>query len=273
MNDFYFHRPWWLLAIFPIFVFLWLFKRTKPDSQSNWNKHIDKHLIVHLMQSISPISKRSLLKIYTTSWVIAIIILSGPSWKKNPDIHFMTETPPLLLILDLSRSMLTRDIYPSRVDILRIKLRQLLNQLPPRPISLIVYSAIAHQVIPITEDIRLITNLLEYLQPDLMPAQASNSNSGLQMAAELIEKNKYPKAEILLVTDAIDNNSLNTVNHLNKSGVKISVYAIATEKGAYIPGKETGYLRVDGKQILSTLDKKSLQAIALAGEGLYQEVT
>jgi len=105
MSDFYFHRPWWLLAIIPVLVFIWLFK-DKYSIQSNWHKHIDKHLLSHVLDSISTSKKISLIKIYAISWIIAIVILSGPSWEKNPAMTFLSEAPPLFIILDLSRSML-----------------------------------------------------------------------------------------------------------------------------------------------------------------------
>jgi len=272
MNDFFFHRPWWFLALIPLITMRWLLKRKKQE-YSNWQEHIDSHLMPQVIQTLPGTKTNNLLNIYLMAWLIAILVLAGPSWQKTPPITLKADVAPLILILDLSRSMLVRDISPDRLSITKAKVQQLLQQLPPRPVTLIVYSAMAHQVIPLTEDYQLVYNLLEFMHPDLMPAQGSNSAAGFDLAAKLLQQNTIPKADLLLLSDAADKNSLVIVEQLSQQGHRTLVYAIGTENGAYIPDTESGYLRQNGQPVPSVLDSSSLQSLAQAGQGLYQEVT
>jgi|GEM_PF-1784346 len=280
MNDFFsafafpffFLRPWWLIAIIPLIVFIWLLKK-RPYTQSNWQKYIDPHLLAHVLNSKTKGLKKSLLAPLVIFWLIVILILSGPSWQKSPPVTLKVDVPPLFLLLDLSRSMLTRDIHPDRLSVAKAKIRQLLRRMPPRPVTLIVYSAMAHQVIPITEDIHLIENLLEYIQPELMPAHGSNTSAALQLAATRLQQSTLKRADILMISDSVDQNTAEYTKQISSQGARVLVYAIASENGAYIPGTARGYLHINGHPIHTGLDRHSMQLVAESGQGIYQQVT
>jgi len=272
MDEFFFHRPWWLLAILPLIVLVfWLKKR--QSRQSNWEKHIDAHLLPHILTVNGGGRKKNSLPFLAFSWLLMVFVLAGPNWKKTPPVILQADVPALFILLDLSRSMLTRDIFPDRLTVAKAKIRQLLQQISPRPITLITYSAIAHQVIPLTEDRRLISNVLEYLQPDLMPAHGSNSSAALLKSREIIRQLAIPKAELVLVGDSIDEYSLSEGERITQLNGRIHVYAVATKNGAYIPGTARGYLHIDGQPIHSALQREDLRALAEIGQGHYQEVS
>ena len=141
----------------------------------------------------------------------------------------MAQVPPLAIVLDLSRSMETEDVTPSRLAVARAKLYELLGRLPQRPLSLTVYAASAHRVMPFTEDRGLVIELLQGLDAGVMPAQGSRASAGLRKAFQQVEAGGYSQADILLVGDGVDDDAVKVTSELAGRGARVSLYSIATQ--------------------------------------------
>ncbi len=134
--------------------------------------------------------------------MLAALAASGPSWQKLPQpVHQKQDA--LVLVLDLSYSMKSADLAPSRLDRARQKLLDLLPQRKEGQTGLIAYAGDAHIVTPLTDDTPTIANLLPALDPDMMPLPGSDPAAAVAQAVELLHSAGIREGRVLLVTDGI----------------------------------------------------------------------
>lgn len=268
MAELHFLRPLWFFAFIPLIVMLFVYfykvqtNKRKQEQQSAWKNEVDAHLLEHVLISF-PATQRKKTKsqawIYVAFlWTISLLALAGPSWDKTAPLQLSPDIAPLIIVMDLSHSMLVRDIYPNRHKRAQYKLRILIEKMINRPIALLVYSAQAHSVMPLTQDDSLVSHLLEYMTPDIMPAPGSNHSAGLQLAANVLRQNNIKKAQILLVTDGLDDNALKTIEQITSEEMQVLIYLVATEHGGAIPEAEDGTKLSDNGKDFSALEQAVL---------------
>lgn len=271
MDDFLFLRPYWLLALIPALVILYLGWRSRSTEDTPWSRVIDAHLLRHLIaQDEGPVNRWPLM-LLGLGWLIGVLSLAGPSWQRLPPVTYEPDVPPLVIALDLSRSMNTRDIHPTRLEAGRAKLRQLLGHLSQRPVALVVYSSMAHRVLPFTNDRQLILDTLEFLSPGMMPAQGSRATSALDLAYDLFASYDTKDADLLLVTDGVDDDAQRRASQLADEGIRVSVLGVGTTDGGYVPDSETGYLLASTGPVTTALEPDRLQRLAESGDGRFQQ--
>ncbi|WP_240554857.1 VWA domain-containing protein [Oceanicoccus sagamiensis] len=157
LDQFHFLRPEWLLAIIPATLLALFFWRQK-SSAANWRGAINPQLLDHLIDGGSQRVARWPWLLLLLVWVTASIAMAGPTWTKLPQpIHKKQDA--LVIVLDLSLSMLAEDIKPSRLVRARHKILDILAQREEGLTALIAYSGDAHIVSPLTDDNPTIANL------------------------------------------------------------------------------------------------------------------
>ncbi len=268
MDGLIFLRPLWLLALLPLpALLLWLWRR--PATTSPWTRAVDAHLLPHLLAGRDPKAGRRPHILLGLAWLLGVLALAGPSWQRLPPLQYRPNVPPLMIALDLSRSMTTRDLTPSRLAVARAKLQQLLKRLPQRPVALVVFSATAHRSMPFTEDRQLIGDTLSRMTPDLMPAQGSRASAALTLAQGLFSGYQARGGDLLLVTDAADPAAESMARRLYDQGRKVSVLALGTPTGGPVPDGDGGYLRGESGPVTASVNLESLRRLAEAGGGVF----
>ena len=162
-------RPEWLLMLIPLFILSWLFWSKKLFSR-DWESVIDARLLPYLL--VGKTGRKTIwpLLFWSSIGVLVIIALSGPVWKKLP-LPVFKQQSALVIILDLSASMNTQDIKPSRLARARLKLFDFLKQRQEGQTALIAFAATAYTVSPLTDDTDTIQSLVSSLTTDIMPTQ------------------------------------------------------------------------------------------------------
>lgn len=266
LEELHFLRPLWLLALLPLLAMglRWL---RHPPRYNPWREQVDEHLLCHLVLERQHLSRLPAV-LLLTAWLLAVLALAGPTWTRHAAIQFRPAVPPLVIVLDLSRSMDAVDLRPSRLALVQARLRQLLERLSPRPVGLVVFAAQAHSVMPLTEDAALITGLLDDLHTGLMPLQGSNPLAGLSLGQELLRRGGMKQGDLLLVTDGAGPEAAALARRLMDEGTTLTVYAPATTGGGPIPDG-AGFLSAAEGLVQSALDERALQTLAEAGGGRY----
>ena len=270
-SEFHFIRPYWLLAFLPLMAFIVLSVKNKLQ-QGSWQAVCDPELLPFVLQQKD--IKQSRLPLISSSLaaVICIIALAGPTWERIPTPVFRNAAA-LVIALDLSRSMDTTDIKPSRLERARYKIADLLNKRKDGQTALLVYANSAFTVTPLTDDIETINSQLAALTSNIMPAQGSNSAAAIKQAVQLFKNAGLQKGQILLVTD--DDKIEQSVEHAElSSAYQLSILAVGTEEGAPIKLAQGGFLKdASGNIVVTKLNIHALQKAAQAGGGIYQQIT
>ena len=271
-TDFHLLRPEWLFMLIPVLILAWLFWSKKLFSR-DWESVIDARLLPHLL--IGQSGRKSIwpLLFWLSLAMIVIFTLSGPVWKKLP-LPVFKQQSALVIILDLSRSMNTADIKPSRLVRARLKLLDLLKQRKEGQTALVVFAATAYTVSPLTDDTETIQSLVSSLTTDLMPVQGSRVDLALTKALELFENAGIHKGDILLMSDGVNAKSIKKLESLKLQNYRVSVLAVGTPEGAPIPLPSGGFVKdSQGSIVIAKTDQAKLHALSSGYGGVFQAMS
>ena len=180
VEEFHFLRPLWLLAIIPAVVFFAAMWRVNSVITA-WDKAIDESLLPYLLDRSKSGAQRTPLLLLFAAWVLTVTALAGPVWEKLPQ-PVQKRDDALVIVMDLSLSMYAADHIPSRLDLAKRKLRDILALREEGQTALVVYAGDAHTVTPLTDDVVTIAALVPSLSPNIMPLFGSNPMSAIDLA-------------------------------------------------------------------------------------------
>ena len=274
MAEFHFLRPWWLLAAPLGVLFLWRMFSGK-HVQGSWRAVVDASLqpfVLALPDQL--VERRAPMIIAALAWLAAVLALAGPSWERLPVPAFRSDEA-LVVALDLSRSMDASDVEPSRLARAKLKLLSLLERRGGGQTGLVVFSAHAFTVTPLTTDTRTIGSLIGSLFTSIMPSQGSYPEAGLEKAGALLRQTGLTQGEILLISDAEPSpRALAVARELRREGFAVHVLAVGTEEGAPIPDPEGGFVTdASGQVVVPQLDLDGLRRLAEAGRGRFARLS
>ena len=271
--EFHFLRAGWIVLI-PISVLLIFFFKRRMLTIGNWEKLIDKRLLPYVM------SRRQLSDNQYKWWlislisVLSIIALAGPTWERIEQPSFRTDQS-LVIALDLSRSMNAQDITPNRLTRAKLKILDILERRQGAQVALIVYSANAFTVTPLTSDTDTIIALINSIDTSIMPSRGSYPALAIDKGLQLLNQASVSNGEIILVTDGgITFDSFSSAQKLRDEGYRLSALGIGSMNGAPIP-KETGGFITDstGQITISRLEVDDLKDLVEIGGGSYTSIT
>jgi len=266
-------RPLWLLALIPTLVFFAAMWRVNSVITA-WDKAIDKSLLPYLLDRSKSSSQRTPLLLLFAVWILSVIALAGPVWEKLPQ-PVQKRDDALVIIMDLSLSMYAPDHIPSRLDLAKRKLRDILALRAEGQTALIVYAGDAHTVTPLTDDVVTITALVPSLSPNIMPLFGSNPMAAIDLAIGLLDDVESSRGKILLMTDGISgfDQELLITEQLEPTNYELLIMGIGTEEGAPIRTSDGNFLTDEnGVMVIPTLNRNVLESLANRVAGRYHDI-
>jgi len=274
LSALHFLRPWWLVLL-PCWLLLSLALWRRQRSSDGWSALCDPALLGYLVGAVTRQQRsRPALAALIIAGVAAVVALAGPAWKQLPQPVFRVHSA-LIIVLDLSQSMLAEDMRPNRLMRARQKLQDILGVRNEGQTGLIVFAGSAFDVVPLTTDNRAILAMLEALEPSMMPVQGSSASSALERAIAMFRRGAIRHGSVVMLADGVDADAASVAGELVQAGHRLSVLGIGTDAGAPIPsaGGGGGFLKdSSGNIVIPRLDTPALRALAEAGHGVYQSV-
>lgn len=275
-DTFHFLRPLWFLGLLPVVAVIGFYTWRKRNA-GNWETIINPELLPFLLQGSGgkhALSGPWLVAFMISAWIFCCLGLAGPAWQQLPQpVH--KQDSALVVVLDLSPSMLAEDISPNRLVRARYKLIDILTRRTEGVVGLIVYGGDSHTVSPLTEDSNTIMSMVPVLEPNLMPETGSNVEEGLASAIDLAVSGGYQQADILLITDGIDKSALSNIAPIisGEGNYRLSILGVGTTDGAPIPSFAGGFIKKAGNVIVAKLNVGTLRKIAANNGGSYQTLS
>jgi Ca-activated chloride channel family protein len=272
-SEFHFLRPLALLGLIPALLIAAL-AQWRKRSAGNWETIINPELLPFLMQGDGNKKQHGIYWILC-AWIIACLSLAGPTWQQLPQPVHKKDTA-LILIMDLSPSMLAEDIKPSRLARARFKLIDILKARSEGFTALVVFGGEAYTLSPLTEDSNTIISLVPTLEPALLPVYGSNTEEAVETALELAINGGYQQADLLLITDGVASPAFATVQSMVKRAGKfrLSILGVGTAQGAPIPTGSGGFIKDNnGAILIPKLSAASLQMLAQNSGGSYRTLS
>lgn len=272
--EFHFLRPLWLLALVPVVLLLVLAFRRKSHG-SAWRSVVDEHLLRHLVVQDARGLSRWPLHVLALAWLATVVAMAGPSWEKTT-IPGERGGQATVLALDMSISMDAADTAPSRLARARFELADILKRSRDGQTGLVLYAEEPFIAAPLTDDIRVIEELVPLLKTDLMPGVGSRADRAIDEASLLLDRSEVGGGRIVLLSDGSDlsADAIAAAGRARSAGHEVSVLGFGTEEGATVTNTRGREVRLtNGEPFIARRDTAGLEAIAAAGGGYYANAT
>ena len=181
----------------------------------------------------------------------------------------------MMLVVDISNSMLAEDFAPNRLDRTRYAIDKLFSSLDQDRVGLVVFAGEAKVRLPITTDYRMARSFVKRIAPTLVSVQGTEIGQALNLASLSFSQNRDAGRVMILITDGEthDSSALDAAKRAAEQGIKIFAIGIGTPEGA--PVKVDGEFIKDenDEMVVSRLNEELLQQITAATGGGYIRAT
>lgn len=210
------------------------------------------------------------------------VALARPQWDPRP-VEVTRRGRDIVFLVDVSRSMLARDLAPNRLERAKLWIRDLSDSIRGDRVALVAFAGAAVVKCPLTLDHGFFRLCLDELSPDSVPRGGTNIGDAIRkVLAEVIANDPEAHAnlaDIILITDGEDHESLpiDAARDAAERGVRIIVIGVGSDiQGAIIPVEEAGReqtLTHAGQLVRTRQDSSLLARIAAASaSGVYLNV-
>lgn len=234
ITEFHFIRPLWLLALIPLLGLIWRLSRQIPMIAA-FGEVCDSHLLPYLIET-KGYSRRIVPRLLLlVSGVMMIISQAGPTWSRLP-VPTYQQIQPRVVVLDMSKTMLVKDLSPERLTRAKFKLHDLLQHKDIGQCGLVVYAGESFVASPLTDDGQTIDALLSSLTQDVMPVEGQQLDSALEEAEKLIVQAGFHHGQILVLTASEPStDAINMAKTLAKAGIETSIMPVMAQDKTISP--------------------------------------
>lgn len=240
---FHFIRPLWLWALLPFLSMTYVALRSRHANQ-DWKKRLPQHLAIALNVGEKAWRKKLPVKLWTVIVLLAIVTAAGPTWQREA-APFGEDRSPVFIVLDLSESMLQKDIKPSRLARAKYKIQDLVTQNSGKKNALIVYAGSAHLAVPLTKDTQVFTPILNALSPEVMPRSGKYPEQALAVIEQQLSEQaeQVNSATMVLVTDGVGSEVASTYRaFMDRDDIAVQLLILGVgnaQRGSDIPFDES----------------------------------
>lgn len=270
-----FVTPQYLLLILLIPVFFVLYAFYRRGRRKKMALLGNPEVINKLMPTRSRAKGWVRLTFFSLAWLFFMIGLSRPqigarikeSDKRGAEI---------MIALDVSNSMMARDYSPNRLERAKLAIARLVDKLQGDRIGLIVFAGQSFVQLPITTDYVSAKIFLNSISNESVPVQGTALGDAINTAirgfstdAQMGKNNRA----IILITDGEnhEDDAVAAAKTAAELGIKVFCVGVGSPEGKPIPMNASGELLKDreGNIVVTKLDEKTLEEVALAGGGAY----
>ena len=271
-NIFTFGAPEWLwllviVALLPlIYWMLRIYARRKLSRMGNITT------LQRLMPDYS--SARGWIKIALLTLAAGFMVVALARPQTGSKLHTVeSQGREIVLVVDVSNSMLAEDVSPSRMARTRYAISRLVERMNNDRIGIVAFADEAEVLLPITADYKMAESVTKRLSPDLIAAQGTDIGEALEVALlSFTRSTKDSKSRVIIfITDgeAHDSTTEAAIEQAKAEGAIICAIGIGTPEGT--PLKINGEIMEDneGKMVVTKLGEPLLQQLAEATGGIY----
>ena len=262
---FHFLRPEWLVALVLI-VIGWFWHRRAAKEGFNSATHIAPHLLAALTINSKSTGLALQAGLVAAALACLTVATAGPAWKRIPN-PFVSETAPLVVVLDMSELMYANDIQPSRLERAKMKVRDLVALRAGARTALVAYAGTAHLVLPPSEDPDLIQPFLDGLTPEIMPKKGRDAAAGLTLAVDILKSQETP-GSMVFVTGGVDGRDLSAFQqHFSEEpAAGVSALILGTDKGGPVTRPDGTFVTgQSGERVIAAVKEADLKRLRDAG--------
>src|SRR6266702_1664912 len=262
----------WALAFLPLLVLL--YARAERRSAIKLREFVSPRLLPQLAGNVDRVRRAIRFAFVLLALALAIIALAKPRWGYIYE-DVKRRGLDLLFAVDTSRSMLSNDVAPNRLERVKLAAQDLITDLQGDRVGLIAFAGRAFLQAPLTIDYDAAVESINDLDTKTIPEGGTNISEAIALATQTFGKSAMGNRALIIFTDGeeLSGDAVNEAKKAADAGVKIFTIGVGTAQGSLIPveGKgEGGFVKdAKGQVVKSKLDENRLREIARATGGMY----
>ncbi len=274
----HFNYIYYLFLVIPLVVVIFIFYKLR---KKDFDKISEIPSVKYEVFKNLSVFKRILKYIFLILFLVfSIFSLMMPQWGTEVS-KVARKGIDVLICVDTSASMNTRDVTPSRLERAKLVLSDLISNLKSGRIGIISFAGVAYVECPLTVDRSAAKMFLNILDINSAPVPGTNIASAIYEGIKVFKKrnSKYKAMVILTDGENLEGNVIKAAEKARDEGIKIFTIGIGTPSGEPIPildknGNVISYKKDEnGNVVVSRLDEDTLIKIASITGGKYFRVT
>src|SRR5205085_10027896 len=185
----------------------------------------------------------------------------------------------LIFAADTSRSMLSNDVSPTRLQRVKLAMQDLLNELQGDRVGLVAFAGRAFLQAPLTIDYSAAVEAVNDLDTNTIPEGGTNISAAIELAVGTFGKSAIGNRAMIIFTDGeeLSGDATKAAKTAADAGVRIFTVGVGTPEGSLIPlnGAGPGNTFVkdsNGQVVKSKLDERRLKEMAEATGGFFSHL-
>ena len=271
----FFEPVWLLVGVFAVLAAVLLEIGARRRRNEAVKLFAASHLVAVLTASVSP-GKR-LLKAALVAAAVGLLFVA----LARPHLFFDWSEEnrsglDILLAVDCSKSMLTEDVKPNRLERAKLAIADFADHLPDNRLGLITFAGDAFLQCPLTLDHDAFQTAVRELDTDTIPRPGTNLAAAIDQAVDALRSQPNNMKFLVLVTDGedLEGRALDAAKNAAQSGLKIFTVGVGTANGDRIPERDDSgavafHRDASGQDVVSRLDENTLSQIAELTGGAY----
>ena len=275
MTSVSFGAPEWFWGLLTVPVLAVIFVRAERRGAERLREFVGPRLLPNLIGTVDRTRRAFRFALQLFGLSCAVIALAQPRWGYTyQDVK--RKGLDLLIAVDTSRSMLSNDVQPNRLERVKLATQDLINQLTGDRVGLIAFAGRAFIQAPLTIDYDAVTESITDLDTKTIPEGGTNISEAIVLATRTFGKSAAGNRALIIFTDGeeLSGDAVKAAKIAADDGVRIFTIGVGTPQGSLIPLPDenggTSFVKDSGgKVVKSKLDQKRLEEIAKTTGGVY----
>ena len=274
-NPMTFGVPEWLWGLLLTPLLVALFMRAERRGYRRLQEFVSARLLPQLAGTVNRPRRIIKFALLLLGLSLAVFSLAQPRWGYTfQDVKH--KGLDLLIAVDTSRSMLSNDVQPNRLERVKLAVQDLMNDLEGDRVGLIAFAGRAFLQAPLTIDYDAVVEAINDLDTKTIPEGGTNISSAIALAMQSFGKSATGNRALIIFTDGeeLSGDAVKMAKEAADAGVRIFTVGVGTPEGSLIPitgdDGQTAFVKDSAGQVVkSKLDDKRLREIAQATGGFY----
>lgn len=258
----------YLLLILPLLIAFYVYEECKAEKRMK--VFGDRKMILTLMPGHSYLRRHVKFLFLLLAIAAVIMMLARPQYglKSQTDTTHGIE---VVVMVDVSNSMLATDVTPSRLDRAKLLVTDMVNNMKNDKVALGVFAGEAYPQFPITSDYTAAKTFIDALSTDMVTLQGTNIADAIRLGCKSFSGNKEVGKAVLLITDGENHEAGadEAAREAYKKGINVFVMGVGTPQGGEIITANGPLTDSNGQVVRTSLNEQMCQSVAQAGHGVY----
>ena len=257
-----------LLLLIPVFIVIqFIVLRLR---RNRIRKFGDEALVSQMMPSYSQTKVWVSLSLFIIGFFFFVIGLSRPQIGATLKER-ETKGAEIMIVLDVSNSMLAEDYSPNRLERAKLAISRLVDKLRDDRVGLIVFAGNSFVQLPVTTDYISAKMFLNSISTESVPIQGTAIGDAINTAIRSFSAQSEKSRAIIVITDGEnhEDDPVAAARQAAEMGIRVFAIGVGSPEGKPIPLNGELIKDKDGNIVVTRLEENVLKEMAAAGDGVY----